>query len=111
MLQQSMRLILESCYGDTPKLKFFMRPQTHLYRLLITKEILRQYIFFADAFGSDKADFFRAVANEIEEFFEKHYGPDRIELWRSHLRNNGPTLPNRPEFLKQLFSPYYPVNE
>ena len=111
MLQQSMRLILESCYGDTPKLKFLMRPQTHLYRLLITKEILRQYIFFADAFGSDKADFFRAVANEIEEFFQKHYHPDSLEPWRRHLRNSTHTPPNRPDFLKQLFSPYYPVDE
>ena len=106
-----MRDILESCYGDTHQLKFLMRPQTGIYRLLITKEILKQYITFADALGSNKASFYRAIASDIEEFFEEHYGPDRIELWRSHLRNNGPTPPNQPEFLKKLFSPYYPVNE
>ena len=111
MLYRSIGFILESCYGDTPQLKFLMRPQTIAYRLLITKEILKQYIFFADAFGSDKADFFLAVAYEIEELFRNHYDQERIEYWRSHLRNSSHTPPNRPDFLKQLFAPYYPVDE
>ena len=111
MLHRVIRDILESCYGDTHQLKFLMRPQTRIYRFLIAKEILKQYITFADALGSDKADFYRAVASEIEEHFENYYGPDRIELWRRHLRDNGPTPPHQPGFLKNLFSPYYPVNE
>ena len=111
MLYRSIGFILESCYRDTPQLKFLMRPQTIAYRLLITKEILKQYIFFADAFGSDKADFFRAVAYEIEELFRNHYDQERIEYWRGHLRNSSHTPPNRPNFLKQLFAPYYPVDE
>ena len=111
MLQQSMRLILESCYGDCPKLKFLMRKQTQPYRLLITREILRQYIFFADALGSTHADFYRALASTIEEILEKYYDQDRLEYWRSHLRNSTHTPPNRPELMKQLFSHYYPVDE
>ena len=48
---------------------------------------------------------------QIEEIFDKHYDQTRIEYWRRHLRNSTHTPPNRPDFLKQLFSPYYPVDE
>ena len=107
MLHHIIRDILRSYYGDTRQLQFIMRPQTRIYRFLIAKEILRQYITSANALGH-KTDFYRAVASDIEEGLE-HYSPDRIASWRRHLRNNGPTPPDQPEFLKTLFSPYYPV--
>ena len=88
-----------------------MRPQTVTYRLLIAKEILKQYVFFADAFGDSYAAFYRAVAFEIDDLFRRRYDQERIEYWRSHLRNSSDTPPNRPNFLKELFAPYYPVDE
>ena len=111
MLQLAMRDILESCYGITPQLKFLMRPHTHTLRLLITKEILKQYTFFADAFGSKHAAFYHEIASLIDEHLNKYYGPDSLAQKRSYLRNCKHTPPNRPDFLKQLFSPYFPVDE
>ena len=109
MLHRVIRDILLSIYGDTRQLQFLMRPQTRIYRFLIAKELLKQYITITEARNrSHQADFYRAVASDIEEALE-HYSPDRIASWRRHLRNNGPTPPDQPEFLKTLFSPYYPV--
>ena len=88
-----------------------MRPQTVTYRLLIAKEILKQYVFFADAFGDPYAAFYHAVFFEIDDLFHRRYDQERIEYWRSHLRNSSHSPPNRPNFLKELFAPYYPVDE
>ena len=78
MLQLAMRDILESCYGITPPLKFLMRPQTHTLRLLITKEILKQYTFFADAFGSKHAGFYHEVARTIDDHLTNYHSPDSL---------------------------------
>ena len=88
-----------------------MRPQTITYRLLITKEILKQYTFFADAFGSTHAAFLHAVAFEIDDLLDRRYDQERIDHWRLQLRNSSITPPDRPNFLKELFAPYYPVDE
>ena len=111
MLYHSIGFILESIYGDCPQYKFLMRPQTVSYRLLIAKEVLKQYVFFADAFGDPYAAFYRAVAFEIDDLFQRRYDQERIEYWRGHLRNSSYYPPNRPNFLKELFAPYYPVDE
>ena len=111
MLYHSIGFILESCYGDSPRYKFLMRPQTVTYRLLITKEILKQYTFFADAFGSNHAAFLHAVAAEIDDLLHRRYDQERIDHWRLQLRNSSITPPDRPNFLKELFAPYYPVDE
>ena len=113
MLYHSIGFILESCYGDSRKYKFLMLPQTITYRILIAKEILKQYVFFADAFGDSYAPFYRAVASEIDDLLHRRYSQDqeRLDAWRLHLRNSSHTPPDRPNFLKELFAPYYPVDE
>ena len=110
MHQRVIREILRSCYGETRQLQFLMRPQTGLYRFLIAKEILQQYATFEDTIGGNRADFYRAVASDIDEHLEKYFFPDTIDRWRRHLRDNEPNPPHQPGFLKTLFSAYYPVN-
>ena len=111
MHQRVIREILRSCYGETRQLQFLMRPQTGLARFLIAKEILQQYAALEDAIGGNIADFYRAVASDIDEQLENHFFQDTIDRWRRHLRDNGPNPPHQPGFLKTLFSAYYPVNE
>ena len=83
MLHRVIREILLSIYGDTHQLQFLMRPQTKIYRFLITKELLKQYITITEARNrSHQADFYHAVASDIEEALE-HWSPDRIAVWLS----------------------------
>ena len=107
MLHRVIHNLLLPYYGNTQQLQFLLRPQTRIYRLLIVKELLRQYLTLAEARGEEE-DFYRAVANEINEALQ-HYSQDRIASWRRHLRNNGPNPPHLPQFLETLFSTYYPV--
>ena len=105
MLHRVIRHLLLPYYGNTHQLQFLLRPQTRIYRFLIARELLKQYLTLAEARGQEE-DFYRAVANEIEEALQ-HHSPERIASWRRHLRNNGPNPPHLPEFLKTLFSTYY----
>ena len=114
MQQRVIREILRSCYGETHQLRFLMRPQNRLAQYLIAKEVLQHYAPLEDAIEvrpGGIADFFRAVASDIDEFLENHFSQFLIDRKRRHLRDNGPNPPHQPGFLKTLFSVYYPVNE
>ena len=99
MQQRVIREILRSCYGETHQLRFLMRPQTRLAQYLIAKEILQQYATLEDAIGArpgNIADFYRAVASDIDEQLENHFFQDMIDRWRRHLRDNERTQPTTP---------------
>ena len=41
--QAIIRNVLESCYGDSPELRFLMRPDNRFTQYLIARKLLEQY--------------------------------------------------------------------
>ena len=84
MAQSIIRNALESCYGDSPELRFFMRPDNRFTQHLIARQILKHYIQIdeeleqvlpttrlQDRRGS-RRDLYRAIISDIDEDLE-HY--------------------------------------
>ena len=87
MAQSIIRNVIQSCYGDTPELRFFMRPDNRFAQHLIARQILKHYAQIDDEIDQllptrqvrpgGRADLFRAVVSDIEEELE-HYSQEAI---------------------------------
>ena len=80
MAQSIIRNVLESCYGDSPELRFFMRPDNRFAQHLIARQVLKHYVQIDAEIDQilptrrvcpgGRQVLFRAIISDIEEELE-----------------------------------------
>ena len=114
MAQILIRNVLQALYGETPELRFFMRPDNRFAQHLIARQLLRHYVQIdkeidqilptRQAQPGGRQDLFRAIISDIDEELE-HYSQEAIHNKIRHLIAHGPHPPGDPHFLRGLFPP------
>ena len=114
MAQILIHNVLQALFGNTPELRFYMRPDNRLAQHLIARQLLRHYVQIDNEIeeiaptreeqpGGRQA-LFRAIISDIDEELE-HYSQEAINNKIRHLIVHGPHPPGDPLFLTGLFPP------
>ena len=115
--QGIIRNVLESCYGDSPELRFLMRPDNRLTQYLIARKILEQYIQIDEQLAQvlptrrlqererNRRDLYRTIIVDIEENLD-HYSEEAIQNKLRDIIAQGPHPHGSPNFLRSLFTAY-----
>ena len=117
MAQSIIRNVLQSCYGNSPELRFFMRPDNRFTQYLVARQVLKHYVQIdeeleqvlpttrlQDRRGS-RRDLYRAIISDIEENLE-HYSQEAINNKIRDIIAHGPNPQGSPHFLRGLFPAY-----
>ena len=117
MAQSIIRNVLESCFGDSPELRFYMRPDNGFAQHLIARQVLKHYVQIdeeleqvlpttrlQDRRGSRRY-LYRAIISDIDEDLE-HYSEEAISNKIRDIIAHGPNQQGSPHFLKGLFPAY-----
>ena len=101
MAQAIIRNVLESCYGDSPELRFLMRPDNRFTQYLIARKILQRYVQIGEQLSQvlpqglqerqrNRRDLYSAIIVEIEENLD-HYSEEAIQNKGHNCTRASPT--------------------
>ena len=117
MAQAIIRNVLESCYGDSPELRFLMRPDNRFTQYLIAWKILEKYVQIDEQLAQvlptrrlqererNRRDLYRTIIADIEEDLD-HYSEEAIQNKLRDIIAQGPHPHGSPNFLRSLFTAY-----
>ena len=117
MAQGIIRNVLESCYGDSPELRFLMRPDNRFTQYLIARKILQRYVQIDEQLAQvlptrrlqerqrNRRDLYRAIIVDIEDNLD-HYSEEAIQNKLRDIIAHGPDPQGSSNFLRGLFTAY-----